>query len=130
MRTLVLLALMAPLAGCGQRAATVSGQVTVDDQPLKKGVIVFAPADGNGPPAQATIENGRYEVETLPGNKRVQISAPVVIGKKKEYDAPDAPLVEITGESLPDRYHSNSELTFEVKVGANAKDWPLTVKKR
>jgi hypothetical protein len=60
----------------------------------------------------------------------VQISAPVVVGTRKEYDDPAAPTVEITQESLPDRYHTATELTFEALPGQNAKDWSVESKRR
>jgi len=119
-------------AGCGSgpASASVSGEVKVDGVPVEKGIISFAPIDGIGAPATAEIKNGRYEVRTTAGNKQVQISVPVVTGKQKESNAPDAKWVEVTAESLPAKYHSRSELTFDVKSGSNTKDWDLTVKKR
>jgi hypothetical protein len=127
----VLAAVGAGLAGgCGPGTATVGGSVTVDGQPLEKGTISYVPADGPGTPAQAAVENGRYDLRTAPGKKLVQISAPAVVGKRKEYNAPDAPLVEVTAERLPERYNSKTELTFEVKPGGNTKDWALETKGR
>lgn len=113
-------------AGCGSggpAAATVSGQVTVESAPLAAGVITFT--GPNGQSATGTVENGRYEVRTVAGANRVQISAPVVIGKRASSKAPDAPQVEITEESLPEKYHAASELTFEAQPGNNSKDWVL-----
>lgn len=115
--------------GCGPGVATVSGEVTVGGRPLEKGVISFVAAEGRAAPATANIENGKYSVTTVPGNKRVQISAPVVVGKRPEHIGKDAPLVEITEESLPERYNSQTDLTFEVKAGANTKDWAVERKK-
>ncbi|MBN9122972.1 MAG: hypothetical protein J0I06_28180 [Planctomycetes bacterium] len=120
------------LAGCsggGPDPATVSGAVKVNGAPVANGTIAFAPADGTGAPATGDIKNGRYEVRTTAGKKVVQVSVPVVSGKHKAHVGPDAPWVEVTSESLPDKYHSKSELTFEVKAGSNTKDWDLTVKK-
>ena len=117
------------LTGCASRA-TVSGEVTVNDKPLKNGVIVFTPAEGSGAPVTGTITDGKYSLETTPGKKFVQISAPVVVGKRKEYDAPDAPFVEITEEWLPDNYHSRTELKMEVTNGANTKNWALKARPR
>lgn len=115
----------AALAGCGPAVGTVSGTVSVDGQPLEKGVISFVPADGKGAPITVDIKGGAYRAEAQVGPKHVQISAPVVTGKRKEYEGPDAPLVEITEESLPPKYNSESELTFEVKRGANTQDWKV-----
>ena len=120
------------LAGCssGPASATVSGEVKVNGTPVEKGVISFSPAEGTGKLVTGEIKNGRYEVQTTAGKKVVQISAPVVTGKRKDSDAPNAQWVEITEESLPDKYNSKSELTFDVQAGGNTKDWALDVKKK
>lgn len=120
------------LAGCGSgpASASISGEVKVDGVPVEKGVISFSSLDGTGAPVTGEIKNGRYEVRTTAGNKQVRISVPVVTGKQKESNAPDAKFVEITAESLPAKYHSRSELTFDVKSGSNTKNWDLVVKKQ
>jgi hypothetical protein len=112
-------------AGCGPALGVVSGTVTIDGQPVTGGVISFVPAEGSGTPATSNIESGKYEVRTMAGKKFVQISAPHVVGKRKEYEGPDAPLVEITEERLPPKYNSQTELNFEAKAGENKQDWSL-----
>jgi hypothetical protein len=113
-------------AGCGSSAiSTVSGNVLIDGEPLDGGVISFVPADSTGAPVTVNVVQGKYELQVAPGKKSVQISAPIVVGKRKEYDGPDAPLVEITEERLPPRYHSETQLTFEVAAGRNTKDWSV-----
>jgi hypothetical protein len=113
-------------AGCGPALGVVSGTVTIDGQPVSGGIISFVPAEGSGTPATSNIESGKYEVRMIAGKKFVQISAPHVVGKRKEYEGPDAPLVEITEERLPPKYNSQTELTFEVKSGVNKQDWNLS----
>lgn len=119
-----------PLSACGPSIGTVSGTVKSDGQPISAGVISFVPAEGKGEPATTNIANGQYELQTTTGKKFVQISAPIVVGKRKEYEGPDAPLVEITDESLPPKYNSQSDLTFDVQPGENKKDWEVTAEKR
>jgi hypothetical protein len=129
----VLLGLGAPalVTGCGPESATVSGTVLVDGEPVDKGVIVYVPADRTGAPVSGEIQKGRYEVRATPGKKRVQISAPAVVGKRKEYNGPTAPLVEITKERVPARYSgTGTELTFDVQSGGNTKDWAIETKAR
>jgi hypothetical protein len=119
------------LSGCDRAPATVRGEVIVDGKPLQRGYISYVPADEDGGvPATADVQNGTYELRTFPGNKRVQISAPVVVGTHREYDSPDAALVEITEESLPEWYNSKTELTFEVQPGRNTKNWSVESKLR
>jgi hypothetical protein len=107
--------------GGGPESASVRGEVLVDGKPLESGIITFTGLDGKT--ATANIQSGKYDLRTSLGKNRVQISAPIVTGKRKEYNAPNAPLVEITEESLQDKYHTQSTLTFDVQSGSNIKDW-------
>jgi hypothetical protein len=125
---LVVLSGLFSASGCGPATATVSGEVTVDGKPLDRGLIVFSPADSNGEPARARIQNGKYEVRMVAGKKFVQLSAPVVIDRKKESDAPDARLVEITEESLPERYTTGTALSFDAMPGQTVKNWAVESK--
>src|SRR5688572_21641734 len=102
---------IAVASGCGPAIGTVSGTVSVDGKPLANGVISYVPAEGAGEPATGNVSGGSYKVQMRAGKKFVQISAPVVTGKRKEYEGPGAPLVEITEESLPPHYNSQTELT-------------------
>ena len=126
---LLLLLLSGSLLGCGPSVGTVTGEVTIDGKPMESGVISFVPADSNGEPVTVDVKGGKYSLEAVAGEKKVQISAPVIVGKQKEYDGPDAPLMEITQESLPPKYHSATELTFEVKPGSNTKNWQLSTER-
>jgi hypothetical protein len=114
--------------GCGSSVSTVSGSVTVDGKPLEKGTISYVPADSNGSPVTAEVAGGKYEVLVSAGKKFVQISAPVVVGKRKQYEGPDAPYDEFTDESLPEKYNSKTTLTFDVQPGKNSKDWAVESK--
>jgi hypothetical protein len=63
------------LAGCSP-SSSVSGQVTYDGEPVKKGWIKFTPADGIGPDAAVEIKNGYYHLGSmLPGPKIVNVEA-------------------------------------------------------
>jgi hypothetical protein len=130
MRRVVPLVLLGVIGvpGCGGPVG-VSGEVTVDGQPPETGLISFAPADGAGGPVTAEIRKGKYSLSTSPGKKWVQISVPVVIDKRPMYKAPDAPLMDITEESIPERYNARTELTFDVTRGGNTKNWSIESKK-
>jgi len=114
--------LLLSACGCGPATGTVSGNVTIDGQPLDKGVISFAAAEGTAQPATADIANGHYQATMQVGKKYVQISAPISVGKRKA-DAPGVPPDDIMQERLPPKFNAESKLEFEVKPGANAKDW-------
>ena len=59
-----------PLAGCdsGLRRVPVSGAVTLDGQPLDRGVLLFHPDASRGNTARASctgpVSNGRYKLVT------------------------------------------------------------------
>jgi hypothetical protein len=126
--TLCTLAIMLlPGCGGGPSLANVSGEVKVDGIPLEKGVITFVPAEGKGQPVTGDVVHGKYHVRTTVGKNIVMISAPVVIDKRKDAPTDDANWLEITTESLPDKYHSKTTLSFEVQSGSNTKDWDLKV---
>ena len=128
---IVVAAIVVAPSGCGPATGTVSGSVTVDGKPAASGVISFIPADGAGAPVTVDIQGGEYTAQAVAGSKRVQISVPVVIGQRKEYNGPTAPLVDITEESVPPKYNSETELVFDLKRGANSKDWTIEgVKKK
>ncbi len=60
------------VAGCarpsGPARAAVHGEVTLDESPLKAGVIRFVPIQGTkGPVALATIKDGRYDLTSSEG---------------------------------------------------------------
>lgn len=115
--------LLVAACGCGPATGTVSGNVTIDGQPLDKGIISFAAAEGTAQPANADITNGRYSATMQAGKKFVQISATISVGKRKISPDPNVPLDDIWEERLPAKFNSESKLEFEVKPGANTKDW-------
>jgi hypothetical protein len=121
---------LACAGGCSSEAgkATVNGEVTLDGQPLKEGVIRFVPADGMSPTADAAIVVGRFQATAPVGEKRVEISAPKVVGKRKMYDTPQSPWVDEVAELIPARYNVKSILTAGVKKGPNNLNFDLNSK--
>ena len=101
------------IAGCrgddGPTRYQVSGTVTADGEPVKKGYIVFQPADPGGRADGAPIEAGRYDLRATPGRKKVEIRAMRTSGKI------DANLGQPLEENfLPAKYNTKTELTAEV----------------
>ena len=117
-------------AGCGGGSpkGTVTGMVKVDGVPLKEGTIRFVPADGLSQTADANIVNGQFKAEVPPGEKRVEISAPKVIGKHEMYDTPDSPVVDDVVELLPPEFNVQSKLTMKVEHGPQEKSFDVTTK--
>ena len=116
LRLLSALLLAVMIAGCSSKpvGSTVKGTVTLDGQPLATGRILFVAIDQSSPSAEAAITAGQFEALVPPGEKRVEIRAPKVTGKKKMYDTPDSPTVDTVVELLPAKYNVNSELKMTV----------------
>ncbi|WP_406697634.1 hypothetical protein V5E97_02100 [Singulisphaera sp. Ch08] len=126
-RTLAVTVVFA-MAGCGGASdginrEPVSGEVTLDGQPISQGEITFVPAGGGEPVAAAIIENGRYTVERAngpsPGPQRINVWSKKPTGKKFPSDVEPGTFIEETRESIPDRYNLKSELKAEVKEGGD-----------
>ncbi len=115
-------------AGCAKTSnrGTVTGNVTLDGQPLKAGIIRFLPADGQTATADTAITDGKFSAVVPPGDKKISISAPKVTGKKRMYETADSPEVDIVQELLPAKYNTKTELTLTVNAGSQEKDFPLT----
>jgi hypothetical protein len=115
-------------AGCSSAESatgTVTGEVTLDGQPLKTGLIRFVPADGKTPTADTTITDGKFTAVVPLGEKKVEISAPKVVGKLKMYDTPDSPVVEQTKDMIPQQYNVRTTLTLTVQKGTQEKKFEL-----
>jgi hypothetical protein len=62
------------MTGCGGSSASVTGEVTYNDEPVGKGFITFLPADGKGAAAGGEIDGGHFAVDSLlPGLKIVKV---------------------------------------------------------
>jgi hypothetical protein len=151
-RWLLLLALAAllPAAGCGKGTGTVTGKVTINDTPLKGGLVVFTPADGVGPPGNSPIaEDGTYTIEKCPkGHMKVSVQTAFLKtqapsrGGARAYERPkDAP-ADDGGRgykppdpsenakkyvAIPPKYEDpdTSDLTFDVTGGNQTYDITL-----
>jgi len=120
----------AMLLGCspGDGKGSVIGTVNLDGAPLKTGNVRFVPVDGGSATAGAAIVDGRFQAKVAPGNMRVEISAPKVVGKQRMINAPDAPEVDVVEELLPARYNVKSELMMEVHSGSQDRQFDLKSK--
>jgi hypothetical protein len=121
---------LACAGGCSSEAGkgSVNGEVVLDGVPLKEGTIRFVPSDGQTATADAAVSQGRFSATVPVGEKRVEITAPKVVGKQKMYDTPDSPVVDQVEELLPARYNVRSELTMTVQKGSQQKRFELKSK--
>jgi hypothetical protein len=129
-RVVVAILVTVVLAGCSSKPAggTVKGKVTLDGQPLATGQILFVAVDQGVPSAEATVTAGQFEALVPPGEKRVEVRAPKVTGKKKMYDTPDSPTVDTVVELLPAKYNVNSELKLTVDGSVQEQNFDLQSK--
>jgi hypothetical protein len=132
MRIVGLFVLSLTLVGCGERLATVTGQVTLDGQPLRggqelAGTVQFVP-DSGGATATAYLDgDGRYSLSTgsrqgtQPGRYLVAVSATKIIPAATEGGAASG------RPATPRRYANPKESGFVVDVesGDNTFDFAL-----
>jgi hypothetical protein len=131
-RVAALVAALLALTGCdgGPKVGDVRGTVTVDGQtPALGSSITFVPTDGTSGGGGATIMDGRYSAKLPVGKYKVEIRVPRQVGKApKAREGPGPGGVANIEESLPAKYNDQTELTLEVKPGANEKNWELKTK--
>jgi hypothetical protein len=119
------------LAGCGAESEpreAVSGQVTLNGQPLEQGSILFRPLD-RGPSASGEIKAGSYQLpkERGPGRGkcRVEILAYRDTGKTVR-DQLSGKTEAVLKPIIPPCYNQQSTLSVEVgKDGKNQFDFKL-----
>jgi hypothetical protein len=124
---LVILA-SATLFACnrGPAIGKVSGEVTLDGSPLKEGNVLFTPIDGLSQTGGATIADGKFTADVPVAKMKVQISANEVIGQEPAYAGdPKSPMIPKVRELIPKRYNDQSELTLDVKPGAQSVKYDL-----
>lgn len=111
------------LAGCGTGQPAfqeVSGRVTFQKQPLRKGLIEFVPANPGGTSAGAIIRDGQYTVRPaaglLPGSYRVKIVPNVPARADWEESPPGNSSRSLPAIQIPEKYNVKTILTAEVKT--------------
>jgi hypothetical protein len=121
------------ISGCGGSGDTrprqpLSGEVSLDGHPLKKGQIVFeAKSKGEGVTAFGQIADGRFSIDRefgpVPGNYVVRIDsidllrlAAHAAGNSGQHKHPDR---HVSTNLIPSQYNLDSTLTAEVKADAS-----------
>jgi hypothetical protein len=109
--------------GCGGSQSTVSGEVKVDGQPLKDGLIRFIPVDGKSGGVDATIADGKYKAIVPPGEMKVEIRGKKVVGKFRPM--PESPEVEKVEELVDAAFNDKTELRYTVQSGSQEKNFDV-----
>ena len=116
------------LAGCSfETRASVVGKVTYAGKTLEVATITFLPTSEEGIKCGGVIENSQYKIESnfgpMPGPHRVEIRWAKSTGKKSRNEFGEE--IEIRKEGLPERYHVDSSLKADIKLGKNIVDFQL-----
>jgi hypothetical protein len=126
LRFVFVIVMLIGLAGCGgpehPEVGRVSGVVTLDGQPLAEATVMFQPTEGRASIA-TTNSAGKYSLTYLDGVPGALLGAHKVIIRTEIPGEDGQP--PIAKEKLPKRYHDQTELTAEVKRGANTFNFPL-----
>lgn len=112
--------------GCSKDANSVTGQVTLDGNPLPDALVTFIPETKGARIALATTdENGSYRLKSsrnisdvTPGSYKVEITTGTLI--------PDGE--GVTSEIVPPRFNKKTELSREINPGPNQIDFDLKSK--
>lgn len=122
------------LAGCASdNKGSVTGAVTLNGQPLTKGIINFSPLDPTGGTAGGDVVDGRYQVADLvPGKYQVHIEG-VPEGKVVMPGDPETKRtltdaeIEARAHPIPQGTPGNDQ-TIEIKPGSQTHDFGLETK--
>ena len=124
------ISLSLPLAGCGssQETVSVSGTVTFDDVPLKKGWISFQGMGGENTVSRSTeIVKGKYSFSLEDG--LIAGKYQVVISAVRKTNRPIKRFETLKGEKggkvvteqyIPKRYNDHTELKRTLVAGGNS----------
>lgn len=128
----LLAGLLAAAAGCSgnTRQASVTGEVTLDGQPVGPGGhIVFLPqSGGEGRQASAAIDGGKYAIPAERGPSLGPCRVEITWDKKTGKQLPSADpgfMMDETRQAIPTKYNRQSTLTVEITPGANVHNFHL-----
>ena len=103
---------------------TVSGTVTLDGKPLAGATVEFSPESGR-PSSGETDAGGKYVLQYSANNPGAKVGKHVVRIKTEKYVEKANGETVMTEETLPPKYHAETELTEEVKAGPNEINFDL-----
>ena len=110
----------AVFVGCDDAKSSVDGSVTLDGQPVASGSIAFVKQEGDLLREGAIIKDGSFQAQLPPGKYKLELNGQKVVAtrKQKGFDGKDEE-VPVTEELFPPRYNTKTELSHEIKPGAN-----------
>jgi hypothetical protein len=122
------LAAIAAAQGCSSDSRSgVTGTVSYGGEPISVGTITFIPNVENGFKSGGLIDQGKYKIEPKvgpgAGPHRVEIRWAKSTGKKNKNEFGEE--IDVRQEGLPDKYHTKSTLTADIKPGPNVINFQL-----
>ena len=84
----------------GEKVYGVSGTIRIDGEPLRDGMMGFAPADGRGGSSSAIVKDGTFQCAVAAGEKVVSVYD---MQKKRSYDNPSSPLTAVITPNASNR---------------------------
>ncbi|UUO07742.1 carboxypeptidase regulatory-like domain-containing protein [Blastopirellula sp. J2-11] len=129
-----LFAVIGLIVGCSGQASDqpdlgrVTGRVLMDNEPLAGYTITYTPSTGR--PAFSVIDSdGQYDLNYIRNTKGAKVGPNKVTVTWVDFgggsDGGDPPVKKI---KIPKRYSTESELSVDVKPGANTFDFDLNSK--
>ncbi len=118
----------------------ISGQVTLDGNPLEQGIVEFSPQQPGGVSSGTAIKDGRYVIEAdkglPPGNYLVRLYSSSTGGDGSASPAGTGMpgpsprgATTVARERIPSQYNTASKLIVEVKEGeSNTFDFQINTK--
>jgi hypothetical protein len=110
--------------GCGGDLGKVSGNVTLDGEPVENALITFEPEAGGRMSYGLTDKSGNYTLVYTNEQDGAEIGKHRVIIEGKVDGDPDQG-IESRREYIPAEYNSQSTLTAEVTGGKQTHDFAL-----
>lgn len=125
-RSMILLAALLVLAGCGGGSSqiVVEGTVTLDNTPVADGDISFVPENQTLRTEAGKIQAGAYRLKAPPGKYKVEIRAMREIPGKKGPMGTEAVFEPI----IPPAYNEQSKLTADVSPDQKSFNFSLKSK--
>jgi hypothetical protein len=118
----LIIACLSAWSGCDRGPALpargrLTGKVTLNSKPLPEGTVRFLAIDPNGINAIAQVKDGQYALaeDAGPAKGKYRVEFSVLSKTKQRVPNDDVPgtFMEIAPETLPPRYHRDSQITID-----------------
>ncbi|RCS49240.1 hypothetical protein DTL42_11930 [Bremerella cremea] len=110
----LLVVLVLFVVGCDSDGKVhVKGTATWNGSPIESGYLELQPVGGQGQFESAEIVDGKFSLNTLPGKRRVKVTAEKKIGETAPTERIPEP-EPIMFQFIPAEFNSNSTLEMEI----------------